>query len=297
MSIKETIGRSWQITKLSFGVIGKDKELLIYPLLSGFFSLLYSAALLVPRIIWIMIQEGVGEVEFQIVEYILVFATYLGLAFIATFFNVCTVYTAKMRFEGQNATIGSSLKFAFSKTWRIFQWSLLSATVGLLMYILDQLAQKAGKWGSILLIIVRNIVSIAWNIVTIFVVPVLVYHDVGPGDAIKKSVQTLKKTWGESLARHFGLGIMQAIFAFLVLVLGGILTVVLFMLIGPVGLFIGLGVTAVVFIILLLVFGLAHQIFNTALFVYADTGKVPGDYDANTMQNAFKQKDGQATPA
>jgi hypothetical protein len=34
-------GRSWAITRTSFGLIGKDKEMIWFPLLAGFFSLLF----------------------------------------------------------------------------------------------------------------------------------------------------------------------------------------------------------------------------------------------------------------
>ena len=73
----------------------------------------------------------------------ILFLTYLGLAFIATFFNVCVVYTTKKRFEGGNATFGESVEFAFSKIHLIFAWSLVAATVGLLLRILDNIADNA----------------------------------------------------------------------------------------------------------------------------------------------------------
>ena len=34
-----TFGRSWELTKLSFRVIKEDKELLLFPLLGGLFSI------------------------------------------------------------------------------------------------------------------------------------------------------------------------------------------------------------------------------------------------------------------
>ena len=40
--------RSWTITKLSFGVINKDRELLLFPILGGLLSILYIIALISP---------------------------------------------------------------------------------------------------------------------------------------------------------------------------------------------------------------------------------------------------------
>jgi hypothetical protein len=89
---------------LSFNVIKQDKEMLLFPLLGGIFSLLYSAALIYPTILVQLGRGSVSDVQLDVVEYMLLFATYLGLSFIATFFNVCVVFTTKVRFEGGDAT-------------------------------------------------------------------------------------------------------------------------------------------------------------------------------------------------
>lgn len=298
--MSNVFSRSWEITKLSFGVIKQDKELIIYPILSSFFSILYSGAMLFPIVLNQLFSvgtENLDQIQFDIINYVLMFILYFGLAFLATFFNVCTVYTAKTRFEGGNATLGSSLKFAFSKFFTIFQWAFLSATVGVLLYILDQIAQNLEGVGRFLVIFLRGIVSIAWNIVTLFVVPALVYYDVGPFEAIRKSVDNLKKTWGESLVRHYGLGLIQFLVSFATIIIFAGISIGLFFLLNITGLLIGIGVGIMVLIIVILVFGIANNIFNTALFVYGDTGKIPGNYTSNTMKNAFREKKRPATRA
>ncbi len=282
--------RSWQITKLSFGVIKSDKELLLYPIFSFIFSLIYMIALLFPRIILAIIN---GTFEFSglvILDYILLFVTYFGTAFIATFFNVCVVYTAKRRFAGENARFFGAIGFAFSRFFRIAQWSFVAASVGVILYMLDQLAEKLGPVGGTLLKILRNLLSMAWGIVTIFIVPGIVYYNLSPGAAIKKSIATLKKTWGESLIRHFGLGLAQFVVTLLVILIFGAITVALFIFFSVLGLLIGLGVLIIALIITFLVFGVAHQVFNVALFEYADKGKVPKGYTKDVMKEAFKVK-------
>ena len=172
----------------------------------------------------------------------------------------------------------------------IFMWSLLSATVGLLLYILDQIAENAGPAGEILLKILRGILGLVWSLITIFVVPGMVYYDLGPGKAIKKSVATLKKTWGESIIRYFSMGLIKFIFGFLGLILCGIGTYLLFLAMDVIGIFIGIGVFIAFLIILSLVFGVAESVYNTALFVYADKGKVPSGFNSNILKNGFKEK-------
>ncbi len=288
--MSNVFSRSWEITKLSFGVIKEDKELLIYPILSSIFSILFSIAMAFPIVLTDILNNGIDNIAMEFKNYALIFLLYFGLAFIATFFNVCTVYTAKTRFEGGNATLGSSLKFGFSKIFTVFQWAFISATVGLLLYLLEEFAQNFKGAGKFLIGILRSIIATAWNIVTLFVVPALVYYDVGPGEAIRKSVDAIKKTWGESLVRHYGLGLIQFFVTFGTIITFGIISYLLYSAFAVTGLLIGIGVGIVVVLIVILVFGIANNIFNTALFVYADTGRIPGGYTSDNMQNAFRVK-------
>ena len=57
-----------------------------------------------------------------------------------------------------------------------------------------------------------------------------------------------------------------------------------------VGIIIAVGVFIVYIVVLSLIFNVANSVYNTALFVYADTGKIPTGYNQNLMSNAFKQK-------
>ncbi|MDP6931506.1 MAG: DUF6159 family protein, partial [Myxococcota bacterium] len=202
--------------------------MLAFPLLAGVFSLLYSAALLFPTIIvGFMNQPAGGTLTWGITQYAVLGLTYLGLAFIATFFNTCVVYTSKVRFEGGDATFMESLRFAISRARLIFAWSMVAATVGILLHAIDRAARRMGGVGEMVVNMIRSMLGMVWSIVTLFVVPAMVYHDLGPVDAIKKSTETIRATWGESLIRHYGMGLIQALFFFLGLGLTAGLLVVL----------------------------------------------------------------------
>jgi hypothetical protein len=226
----------------------------------------------------------------QIYQYVIVFLTYLGLAFIATFFNTCVVYTAKVRFEGGDATFNESLKFAISRIGLIFQWSLISATVGLILKIVDNMAEKFGQVGQAVASVLIGLVGMAWSIVTIFVVPVMVYEGVGPIDAIKKSTQVIKKTWGESLIKTIGLGIVQFFVTIFVVVLSGFLIYYSAVQFGALAFFISLMIGLLLVLLVFLIFGVASTIFNTVLYLYASTGKAASGFDDKMIKNAFDNK-------
>lgn len=282
--------RSWNITKLSFAVINKDRELIWFALLSFIFSTLFTVAMIVPSIIPTLMNEGISQTSLEVYQYIIIFLTYFGLAFIATFFNVCVVYTTKVRFEGGNATFNESFSFAFSKLGLIFKWSLVSATVGLLLRLLDNLASRLGKAGQIVAHIIIGLVGMTWSIVTIFVVPVLVFEGLGPIDAVKKSTQVIKKTWGESLIRVIGLGLMQfLVFVLIILICAGI-TYLLSNLIGISGLIAGVSIGLLLLFLTGLIFSVASTIFNTALYVYASNNKIADGFSEEVVKGAFNTK-------
>ena len=282
--------RSWMITKLTFTVINKDRELLWFAFLSFIFSTLFAVVMIFPSILPTIMDNGFTQDSIQIFEYAIIFLTYFGLAFIATFFNVCVVYTTKIRFEGGNATFIQSIKFAFSRLPLIFQWSLLSATVGLLLRILQQLASNLGKIGQVVANLLIGILGLAWSIVTIFVVPVLVYEGLGPIDSLKKSTQVIKKTWGESLIKALGLGFMQFLAFLLVIIFAGVLTYGLANSFGVNGLLVGISVGALLLLLTGIIFSVASTIFNTALYVYGTNNQIASGFSEEIVKGAFKHK-------
>jgi hypothetical protein len=280
--------RTWALTSMTFEVIKKDREMLLFPLLAAVCSIVFSVAMLFPTVITHLLNDG-GSMVWGPLQLAATFATYFGLALITTFFNTCVVYTTKVRLSGGDATFGESLSFAFSRIGRIVSWSLLAASVGLLLSMLENAARNAKGIGSILVSILRSILATAWNVVTLFVVPAMVYNDLGPIDAIKSSLETLKGAWGESLARHYGMGLASFLFSLPAVI--GIFLVALGMGGGvPVGL--GIALIAVLGVYLLsvaLVFNVANAVFNTALYHYAASRQVPAGFSPEVLQGAFRQ--------
>jgi len=284
--------RSWTITKLTFAVINKDRELIWFALLSFVFSALFAITMIFPSVLPALMENGFTQDSLHALEYVILFATYFGLAFIATFFNVCVVYTTKTRFEGGNATFQESFRFAVTRILVIFQWSLLSASVGVILRILHNLASNLGKIGQLVANILIGLLGMAWSIMTIFVVPVLVYEAVGPIDALRKSTEVIKKTWGESLLKTIGLGLIQILSFILILALSAVITYGLVSIFDVTGLLVGIAIAALLLLLAGLIFAVANTIFNTALYVYAHNNLVAPGFREDVVKGAFKQKPG-----
>jgi hypothetical protein len=285
----ETITRSIEITKIAFKVIKDDKELLFFPVLAGIFSFLFFIAMAFPFVLApLFFGMFGGQLVSDFVLYVLIFLLYLGLSVISTFFTMCAVHTIKTRFEGGNASFLDSIKFAFSKFHLIVAWGFVNATIGLILRIIDNIAERIGGIGEIVIKILTGLLGAAWSILTLFVVPAMVYENIGPIDAIKKSVGTLKKTWGESLVREIGTGILTFFFMLLGIIIFGIL----FFVTLPLNVYLALGIFALGVLYLISVFvlfSLIDTIYNTALYAYAKHGKVPY-YKSEVLEGAFSQR-------
>jgi hypothetical protein len=281
--------RSWNTASTSYGVIRQDKELLLFPVIAGVLSLLFSLAMLFPTVISGVLESHAG-IEFGPLQFAAMFATYLGLAFITTFSNVCVVYTTRVRLTGGDATFFESVRFGFSRLPQIFGWSMLSATVGLILHGIDSAAERSGIVGQILLSIVRAIFAAAWSIVSVFAIPAMVFHGVGPIDAIKKSTETMTRVWGESLVGNWGMGL----FSFLLAIPGVLGIFASFSLLAgeettTVGVVLLIAsITWLVFVALLS--GVAKMVYSTALFMYAETGVAPPGFSHEALAHAYARK-------
>jgi hypothetical protein len=275
--------RSWGLTKTTFRIIGQDKELLLFPLIAFVLSVGWIAAMLIPTIgVQISREE---TIEWNAVEIAVSFITYLGLAFIATFGKFCVAFTTKTRLEGGNASFGESIGFAFRRLRQILAWSVIVATVGLILRSIDRASEKSGGAAAAVLSVLRSFLELAWNVVTLFVVPSMVYANHGPVDALKDSVSVLKQRWGESLVKHLGFGMIQ----FLVMLAGGLVTAGLFFLMHEGQLiWVPIGFLVVFVIGTALVFSVADTVFYVALYEYAVRDRVPRGWDQEFMDEAFR---------
>src|SRR5882672_7662543 len=63
---------------------------------------------------------------------------YLANYFVIAFFNVALVSAASNRLAGGHATVNDGLELAWQRKGKIFQWALLSATVGVLLRMIEE---------------------------------------------------------------------------------------------------------------------------------------------------------------
>ena len=254
------IATTIELAKASWNVLKADKELVILPVLSGIASIIVALTFLIPTG-FLRGSESVGTVE-----YILLAALYLAMAFVTIFFNTALVHAANERLSGGDPTVGSAIAGATRHIPQIFVWAAISATVSV---ILRSLQERAGLLGRIVI----GIIGLAWTLVTFLVIPVYVVENVGVREAITRSANLFKRTWGENVAAQVGFGLL------------GFLAIIPFIAIAALAFSAGESVAAVGVVVAVIgivavsvILAALNAIFQTALYHYASSGAVPGGY-------------------
>jgi len=277
--------RSWSLMKASAEVLRSDKSLLMFPLASSICCLLVAASFLIP-IIAAMVSAGHVVEHGQRISaggYVLLFLFYLAQYFVIIFFNTALAGAALARLRGEPASFGEGMAIARSRIANIFGYALIAATVGL---VLRALQERLGLIGRL----VAGFLGLAWTVATFLVVPVLASQDVGPTEAISRSVELLKRTWGENIIGNAGIGVVFGLLMFIAIVLAACL-------IG--GAFATQSITAIIAAIVIVVVGLTllgliqaslQGIYAAALYRYAEDGEVGYGFDQAMLEQAFKPK-------
>ncbi|MEY3230082.1 MAG: hypothetical protein RL689_169 [Planctomycetota bacterium] len=281
--------RSWVLVKQSWGILRVEKGLVLFPILSAAASLAVLASFAVPivtSIDWETLSREDQKVEDQLQpwHYAAMFGFYLVSFFITTFFNTGLIACANERLEGRDTNVSFGLRAATRRMPQILGWTLLNATVGVL---LNMLAERLGWLGQLMI----RLVGMAWAIATFFVVPVLAVEGVGPVEAVKRSVGVLRKTWGEAAITTLGFSAVTTplvlLLMLLTLVPGGVLSI---MSESVLPIIVGGGVFALGAIVVAVVMSTLGVIVQAALYKYAVTGAVSGGFDETQFRGAFSPK-------
>jgi len=281
MEKRGKIASSFALVKQSFAVLKKDKEIMMFPIISTLVSIIIVITFVVPIVLFMNIM-----MQNTVIIYLSIFLFYTVTYFIVIFFNSGLITCAHMRLSGGNPTFKDGMSNAFAHIGPIFLWALISATVGTILQILMNQLERFGAVGQVVGHLIISGLGLVWGLLTYFVVPVIIIEDVKPGQAMKDSVELFKKTWGENLIGNFSMGIFFGLMGLL-----GVVPVIISIFSGSLGIIIATSVVVVLYWICLGIINASLQgIFTTALYIYAKTGKVPEAFEESVIVNAFTNK-------
>jgi hypothetical protein len=277
--------RSWSLMKSSAALLRSDKSLMMFPLLSGLCCLLVAASFLIPIGFAASHAERVGGSGHGLPAgaYVAMFVFYLVQYFVIIFFNTGLAGAALMHLRGEPASFSAGFELAKSRVVSIFGYALIAATVGL---VLRALQERLGFIGRV----VAGLLGLAWTVATFLVVPVLASEDIGPMEAVKRSVELLKRTWGENLIGNAGIGVIFGLVTFVAALLAVLLVVGAASTQSTAAIVTAVAVVAVGLTMIGLVQASLHGIYAAALYQYADEGRVGAGFDQALLEQAFRSK-------
>lgn len=282
------------MTKSSWNVLLLDKKLLLVPLL----AFLASLAVFIPYfgIIFLsydMAPSGDGSHESGgILEYLMIpfwLSLYLVLGFISTFSTAVVIDNALKRFAGQPHSLKGSFRAAWAKKGSLAAFSVLSTTIGLVLGFIEERIPFGGK-------VVAWLVSASWTIATLFAIPAILHSKeyIGPFDATKQSIATIKKVWGEGVVSQLAISLIAGItmitlgFAYFAVFVGSLIAL------DPLHYtYAIMPVTTLFFAVLIglsIIFNTLIMIARAALYHFAVTGEAPSTFDSELLRSTMTPK-------
>lgn len=286
-TVFDKISRSWTLAGECWDVLKEDPALLIFPLLSSLAIVLLLASFAVPLFMMGHILQAVDDGSTmhtaRLLSYAWVYLFFVICYTIVMFFNTALVAVALRRLDGEPAGVEEGLQIALSNLPAILGYALIAATVGTILRAVEQRVGLIGR-------LVTSIIGAAWTLATAMTVPVLVAENVGPVEAISRSLDLLRRNWGENLIGNGGISIAVAMFALPLCVLSG-----LFMMFALSTKAVGTIVLAAL-VLLVTVLGVSlvsatlHAIYTAALYRFATGSKDNAGIAPDLLAGQFQQK-------
>ena len=303
--------RSWLLMKSSLSVIGRNKQLLIFPMVIFACTVVIALFFLAPPVLRPTGYSYISAAHWQAISHslfrqsadaaaangnhvaftpaalaYLTFLYFLSM-FIATFCNVAFYHEILAALNQQPVSIARGLKFALTKLKPILMWTLFAGLVGLLIKAIEERLALAGR-------IIGRLIGIAWSVAAVFAIPVIVREEqsANPVAVLRKSATALKRTWGEALIGYAGLTFANA------LILLGSLVWLFAAVAASVALhnFFIAAFAGAAWILALFAWAyltsVASQVYRGALYLYAAEGIIPAPYNQEMLDMAWKFKKG-----
>ena len=275
MNFFERLSTGWTITKNSFAILQKNKQLIIFPILSGASLILVMGTFIVGVLAASGWQADYIGTTSNVVTYAIMFGFYFVNYFIIVFFNMALIHCTKLFFDGEEVSVSIGLKFSISRIGYIVSWAIFAATIGTILKIIQENTGTLGK-------IITGLIGIVFSVATFFVVPIIAYENLGPIDAFKRSTQLMKQKWGESLSATFSMGLIQMLVFLIVIIPFAIIAMYINILLGA-----GLAIMAT--FIVFAVFSAAQTIFVSSVY-HNVTGTIDDHFNQQIIDSLFVQK-------
>lgn len=282
----------WLLFKQSWKVLKGNKGLTRYIVMSFVASLLLTIVFAVifyagqQVLVQVSPADNTGNSSATLTAagYVVAFLYYILAYFIVNLYAAGLVAHVIDIFHGKSGSYRTYMNVAWSKGGTLFMFSLIEATIGL---ILRAIAERSRMLGAI----ISWILGAIWSLARLFVVPIIVTSEDGAVTSVKKSTQLLVSTWGENLVGRVSLGGVGVIIFLLVLLpLSIAILVGCAFLGGAIGDILGVILVVLLYLVFNIIMSTVSSVLNTALFYFAQYKQIPAAFDPTLINSVFIQK-------
>jgi hypothetical protein len=269
------ISNGWTLTMKSLAIVRENKHFLVFTLLSGISLLLVMGSFVGS----LAAQSDAFDKMEPAVKYGIYFMFYFTAWSVVIFFNMALIHCALKTLNGEETSVADGIVFSFSRMHLVLSWAFISATIGLLLRVLEDKSEK-------LTAVITAVLGVAWSLMTFMVVPVLAYENVSVFQAIKRSSALLRNSWGERIGAGFSFGLVGfLLFLALAFSAGGIFLLLLKLNIVP-GLFAFFVCLVVIALTVMCLMSTAETVFTALMYQYS-IGKATGNISHEEIKGSF----------
>jgi hypothetical protein len=280
---------SWQSSKLvtrrSWAVLKENPYLFAFPIVGVVLAAIPLTVLGLPALYlldennpWIAIALGIALI--------------FGVQAVVTFPAAGLVAAVDDELHGKDSSFARGMSAAVGRSGPLIAWSGIQTVVSVLLGLV-----RGNGQGNVVGVLLRNVIAAAadvmWQLITFFVLPVMMIEKVSPIQAIKTSSGLFKKQWGTQLAGGVRIGGMVALLVILpgALVLGSGVALVLSDSTAVV--VTGIVTAGIGFLVIMLgslIINAMRGIYSVALYHYAKDGEMLAGFTEGELQSSVRLK-------
>jgi MFS family permease len=265
------LGQSWQVVR--------RRPVLVAVMALGMVATFVVAALLY----MVAFRRAPEAADFRWPGILWLYPIILLAGIPGTLAGSAVVVVAHGAVEGKTVSIREGFEKTLRKFPQLIAWSVIFGVVGILMQLVAERLKLGGRIAALL-------AGVSWTVATMLVIPVLLFEDRGPFEALRRSAQLIKTRWGEGVTGYASIFGALVLVMVPVIVLGSLLGVFLDAVLGIVVM--AAGYLATFFAAMTL-----QGVFTAAVYRYAVVGAGGGPFTTVQLESTFLSKEEKKRPA
>jgi hypothetical protein len=213
--------------------------------------------------------------DFRFPHFLWLYPIMFASGLVGSLAGATVIAAAVERLEGRDPSLRKAFALAMKQFPKLVWWSLIAATVGLLMQLIVEKFKLGGR-------IVAMLAGISWVVATSLVVPVLLYEDRPVLDSLGRSASLIKKRWGEGVV-GIGSASVALVLIMLPFTIGGAVLI-------PFAPAAGITVMVAAFVAIVVVGGALGQVFTAALYRFAADGVVAAPFGREQLESQYQSR-------